>query len=631
MRIRLVGRIAVLAAFSLSTAAAAAKCQLQQVGVLPVDMQGLSPIVSTKINGARARFVLDSGSFYSMMSRDAAAQHQLPVTPAPGRAFYVTGVGGRERAQIATAASFDFLGVPLHNVRFAVVDHDWGEVAGLLGQNLLRISDVEYDLANGIVRFIRPLGCGDQPLAYWAVSTPYSSVDLKYMDIAHPHLISTAMIDGHRVTVMFDTGASHSLLSLEAAGRAGITISSPGVLPGGMVAGIGPGSIRVWVAPIANFQVGGEKVENAHLLIGNAGSNLPLGYAGDRPPELVLGEDFFLSHRIYVAYSQNRLYFTYNGGPLFNLNIPQTAPGTGKSPATPNPTSQATAASDEQGRSDSPTSADGFRRRGMALASMREFTQALADLTHACALAPRDAESHFDRGKIYAEEGQLKSALDDFNMAITLQPDDIDARLARAELLQSHPEIDPATGGTQVKSDLDSISRLAPVGADVRRTLSALYGKAGDYAAAIGQIDQWLSQHPLKGEQFHGLNDRCRLRATSNRDLQEALDDCNHALNIRVFVSLRNGDLVSTRLSPDNPAVLDSRGLVYIRLGNFKDAIRDYDSALQASPKMPTSLYGRGLAELRLGEKPQGEADLAAAEKLDSGIAKRFAAMGLTP
>ena len=39
---------------------------------------------------------------------------------------------------------------------------------------------------------------------------------------------------------------------------------------------------------------------------------------------------------------------------------------------------------------------------------------------------------------------------------------------------------------------------------------------------------------------------------------------------------------------------------------------------------MPTSLYGRGLAELQLGEKAQGQADLAAAEKLDSGVAKRF-------
>ena len=34
---------------------------------------------------------------------------------------------------------------------------------------------------------------------------------------------------------------------------------------------------------------------------------------------MLIGADFFLSHRIYVASSQRKLYFTYNGGPVFNL------------------------------------------------------------------------------------------------------------------------------------------------------------------------------------------------------------------------------------------------------------------------------------------------------------------------
>jgi hypothetical protein len=34
-----------------------------------------------------------------------------------------------------------------------------------------------------------------------------------------------------------------------------------------------------------------------------------------------LGTDYFLSHHIYVANSQRKLYFTYNGGPVFNLTF----------------------------------------------------------------------------------------------------------------------------------------------------------------------------------------------------------------------------------------------------------------------------------------------------------------------
>lgn len=631
MRRRHLGCIAALATFSLSAGVAAGKCQLQQLGVLPVDMQGLRPIVSAKINGVQARFVLDSGAFYTTISRDAAAHYQLPVTAAPGRGLYVTGVGGRERAQIATAESFDFLGVPLPKVGFVVVEHDWGDMVGFLGQNLLRISDVEYDLANGTVRFIRPVGCSRQPLAYWAVSTPYSAVDLKHMDVAQPHLLSTAMINGHRVTVMFDTGDTNSLLTLQGAERAGITTSSPGVSPAGMTSGFGPASVRVWVAPVATFQIGGEKVQNAHLLIGDVGPDHPLGHVGDSPTELILGEDFFLSHRIYVAYSQGKLYFTYNGGPLFNLNLPQTASAPTKPAATPATTSQARVAADGQSASNAPTDADGFRRQGMAYASMREFDRALSDLTHACNLAPQDAENHYDRGMVYFQDKQPKAALNDLGAAITLQPDYVDAHLARAHVLLSQSDTDPTANAPDIKSDLDAVGRLEPTDAGVRLMLADLYGKLGDYPAAIEQADQWLSHHPLKNDQVAGLNERCWLRVAANRDLPAALDDCNQALNVRGLTSLPNGDLISTPLAANDPRVLNTRGLLYLRLGDLKDAIRDYDAALRVNANTPNPLYGRGLAELRLGEKTQGESDLAAAAKLDTGVAGRFAKMGLTP
>ncbi|HEV2270486.1 MAG TPA: tetratricopeptide repeat protein [Steroidobacteraceae bacterium] len=633
MRIRHFGCMTALAAFSPSPAWASANCQLQQIGVLPVNMQGLRPIVAAKINGVNAGFVLDSGAFYSIISRDAAAQYQLPITPPPRDAVYISGVGGTERAQIATVKSFEFLGIPLPKVGFFVVNgNPWGSSVGSIGQNLLRISDVEYDLANGIVRFIKPVGCKGQPLAYWAVSTPYSVVDLKYIDVLNSSLRATAMVNGHSITVKFDTGSSGSLLSLDAAARAGITTGSPGVKFQGLAGGVGPAPVKEWIAPVATFQIGGEKVEHTHLLIGDLRPERPVGAVSNpADTDMLLGEDFFLSHRIYVAYSQSKLYFTYNGGPLFNLNLPQVASSAPPSPASPGVASQKSATTGNQSASDVPNDADGFRRRGMAYASMREFDRAVADLTRACELAPRDEEAHYDRGVIYAEQSQFKSALKDFNAAITLQPNDIETRVARAELLQGHPDAGPATAAAEAKVDLDKVNSLAPPTADVRLTLSYLYAKLGDYSTAIDQINQWLSYHRLDNDQAVGLNDRCRLRATTNRDLREALDDCNHALALRPHAPATLESRIAKALAPEDPDILDSRGLVYLRLGNLKDAVRDYDLALDTNSNMPTSLYGRGLAELRLGEKTQGQQDLAAAEKLNRGIAKRFADMGLAP
>jgi len=517
-------------------------------------------------------------------------------------------------------------------VQFIVIDQGGSDaVAGLLGQNLLRVSDVEYDLGNGAVRFIKPVGCNDQPLAYWATNTTYSFVKLRYTDSRRPQLRTDVMINGRRMTAEFDTGANRSWLSLEAAERAGIATSSPGVKYLGIAYGIGPAPAKVWVAPIDTFQLGGEKVTHTHLLIGDFRPKNPDGSDNNQFPDMLLGDDFFLSHRIYVAYSQNKLYFTYNGGPLFDLNAPGLAAGSGRPPAPAGATAQAHSTVGEEPGAEVPTDADGFRRRGMAYASLREFDRALADLTHACELAPNSAQDRFVRGEVYAGDRQFKPALQDFDAVLKMQPDDIPAHLARAVLLRSHPEADPTDAAIEVKSDLDAVNRLAAPAARVRLRLGSLYGGLGDYQDAVGQIDQWLDNHQLPSDQAIGLNERCWQRAIADRDLRTALEDCNRALSLQPKAEANTGSHIRQELAPRDPATLDSRGLVYLRLGNLRDAVRDYDGALDTNPNLVDSLYGRGLAEQRLGEKAQGQADLAAAEKLDSGVAPRFSSMGLAP
>lgn len=628
------GWIATAAALFLSTAASAGGCQLAELGELPVDMQHARPLVWAKLNGVKARFMLDSGAFYSTLWRDAATQYQLPITSIiGGQSYYVGGVGGSERAMVTTVKSFEFLGARAPKpFQFLVIDqHLVHDSVGVLGQNILHISDVEYDLANGVARFFKPVDCGSRPLAYWAGSTPYSTVELEAMDVFQSTLRATAMINGHRIIVEFDTGSPRSYLSLDAAESAGISPNSPGVTFLGLGGGVGPASSKLWSAPVDTFQLGSEKVQHAHLLIGDFNPRHRVGEAGRAPIDMLLGEDFFLSHRIYVAYSQRKLYFTYNGGPLFNLNLPQVLSGAAKPPENPGATAPGSATTPEQQGSDTPTDADGFRRRGMGFASMQEFDRALADLTRACDLAPDDMQNHYQRGVIYVEDGQFKSALQDFNTVLTLQPNDIDTHMARAELLQGHPDAGPADARSGVKSDLDAVSRLAAPDASVRLRVGELYGRLGDYPEAIDQIDQWLSHHPIKRDQANGLNSLCWLRATGNRDLHEALDDCNRALDLRPHADAETGTLIGRTLASEEPDILDSRALVYLRLGRLEDAVHNYDSALQINPRMPSSLYGRGLAELRMGEKDQGQDDLAAAAKIDSGIAQYFAKMGLAP
>ena len=68
-----------------------------------------------------------------------------------------------------------------------------------------------------------------------------------------------------------------------------------------------------------------------------------------------------------------------------------------------------------------------------------------------------------------------------------------------------------------------------------------------------------------------------------------------------------------------------------LRLGRLDLAVADYDTVLSLHPEAAPSLYGRGVARLRQGAKARGEADLAAAAKLDPTVAREFAGYGVKP
>ena len=621
---RALGWIPLLLALSLSTAGAASRCNLVMYPRVPVRMDDLQPVVSAEINGTAAPFVVDTGSFFDFLSPAAATQFKLPLKYAPP-GYYITGVGGSSvLPQIATADTFTVAGITGHQALFLVGDNDFqGGIAGILGQNIFRLADVEFDFANGMLRFVRPQHCGGDVLAYWATTQPVGAVSLSWMSNEQTDIIAKAAVNGHDISVLFDSGSWRTILSLHAAKRAGITPDSPGVVPAGDSFGVGDKPVKVWVAPIDRFEIGGELIEHTHVLIGDIGLE---------NADMMLGTDFFLAHHIYVAYSQNKLYFTYNGGAVFDLNARRPA-GQAKAPpsgaagaATQPGSSQGTSAATQ---APAPKDAADFMRRGMAETSRGELSQAIADLTRACALAATDADCHYRRGLAYWRNHDPELALADFDAALKLAPDDYDVHLSRAEL-QLPQQHDGVAG------DLDAVDRLAPQEADVRLQLARQYESIGHYAAATHQIDLWIHYHPQDIRLPEALGSRCWTRAAANVELDQALADCDRAVHAELAASHSAFWRLTHRDAPGPGWLMRNRSLVYLRRGDLDKAIADDDAALaQAGPGMgaasASALYLRGLAELRKGLASQGQADLTAAEKLDSGIAQHFAKMGLTP
>jgi tetratricopeptide (TPR) repeat protein/predicted aspartyl protease len=585
---------------SMSSAGAANRCRITTTPPLPVKMENLRPVIAASINGTEARFMIDTGSFFDFISLAAAAQFKLPLSAAPPYA-YVNGVGGGFIPQIATAKTFTVAGVTAHDAEFLVGNNDLrGGIAGLLGQNLFRIMDMEYDFANGVLRFDKPEHCGDADLAYWATTQPVAVVNLHWTSERQPHLLARASVNGHDIEVLFDSGSGRTILSLRAAKRAGITPESPGVVLDGITTGMGKNEVKVWSAPIDTFEIGGETIEHTRVLIGDLGLPRELG------ADMLLGADFFLAHHIYVAYSQSKLYFTYNGGPVFALNAGAAPPA----PAAP----PAVIAARTAGASAAGADPAALLRRGMAEASRGELTQAIADLTRACADEPRDAGCRYQRGLAYWRGAQAQAALADFNSAIQLQPDDFEAYLARAELELSQKS-------TGAETDLDAADRFAPPQWDVRLTLARLYAAAGEYAGAVHQYDLWVEYHPDDVRLPYALSGRCGSEAAANVDVDRALEDCKQA----ELLMPANAPL------PARAALKSYRGLVLLREGRLDEALAEFDAALALQPELPLARYARGLVELKQGLRSRGEEDLAAARARAPALTEHLTSWGLKP
>jgi tetratricopeptide (TPR) repeat protein len=351
--------------------------------------------------------------------------------------------------------------------------------------------------------------------------------------------------------------------------------------------------------PVASFKIGEEEIRNTRLRVGDSAVE---------SADMLIGADFFLSHHIFVASKQHRLFFTYNGGPVFNLaTLPAPASAAAAPPAT---AADSPASSSEPGE---PKDAAEFARRGNAFASRRDFEHAIADLTRACELAPDRPDYFYERGLAWEQSNQPVAALADFGRTIDLMPTHVPALIARAELrLQSRQN-------PEAIEDLSAADRAAAKEADARLRMASDYTQADLLPQAITQLDSWIAAHGEDARLAQALTQRCWARALTGQDLGKALDDCNAAAK-RI-----------DKANPHNATVLNSRGLVRLRLGDYDASIKDFDASLALNAKNGWALYGRGVDKVRRGRVAEGQADMSAAAALSPQIAAAYETRGVTP
>ena len=246
----------------------------------------------------------------------------------------------------------------------------------------------------------------------------------------------------------------------------------------------------------------------------------------------------------------------------------------------------------------------GYRSRAYFLQDIDDKAGAIADVSKIIELGA-DEETYLWRAGLY-ETIDPKKALADIEAARAIDPSSANAILQLGEIYIKQQRFDEA---------LEIVDDALPLQKDpsdltvLKAEIMARSGKSTDALALINKAN--LS----KPGNTTLLNGRCWVKALANVELDTALKDCTKAIELT-----------------DSPSImLDSRGLVYLRMQRYEEAIADVDAALRLRPNLATSLFVRGVARSFSGAAVLGQQDIADALTIQPSIEADYSRLGVKP
>jgi eukaryotic-like serine/threonine-protein kinase len=250
-----------------------------------------------------------------------------------------------------------------------------------------------------------------------------------------------------------------------------------------------------------------------------------------------------------------------------------------------------------------------------------KYDTAIADLTEAVRLKPRQDQAHANLGLAYAGQKRWDMAIEQLNIALGLAPEQAVLHRNRALIYLSRQDLDAAL------RDFGEAIRLAP---GPSRTLASDHAYRGRilhrqqrWQEALGAYEAALELQPddreverLRAETLIALGRGTDAIQAFNRYLDPNNTDPN-ALRQRGFERARMSDAAGaladfTRalaLEPNSPSTRARRGWGYLNEAS-KLALRDFEEAIKLDPKNGDLHNGRGFARVLLGDYKGAVADV---------------------
>jgi tetratricopeptide (TPR) repeat protein len=230
--------------------------------------------------------------------------------------------------------------------------------------------------------------------------------------------------------------------------------------------------------------------------------------------------------------------------------------------------------------------------RGLALAGLQRFAEAMASYDRALALRPDDAETFYNRGNALLALGRPNEALGSYERALRARPDYAEALCNRGAALAALGRNEEAI------ASYDRVLAKQPTHVEALSNRGNALKALGRFDDALESYDRALAARP-DDAQAH-FNRGVTLHELKRFDL--ALASYDRVLAMR----------------PDHTEALSNRGDALRQLGRLEEALASYDRALAVRPKFAEALSNRGNV-------------LRAMRRFDDALASYDAALRLRP
>jgi tetratricopeptide (TPR) repeat protein len=254
----------------------------------------------------------------------------------------------------------------------------------------------------------------------------------------------------------------------------------------------------------------------------------------------------------------------------------------------------------------------------------KDYKKALQVFTELYKLNPRDLRGLVGIVETLASQGRIADAIPEVDKALQAEPDRRDLKLTKANLLARAERYDDAIVMFQ------AMVQKEPNAPDLLFRLAEVYRLKGDLNQAMDYFRR--SSKAAPNDTLSLLQMSLIMEGTGKGDQAKPIyeqilklqPDHPVALNNLAYIKAQEGGDLNEALSmaqqarqkmPENPAIADTLGLIYIKKSLSEDAVRVFTDLVQKEPKNALFRYHFGLALLQKGDKASAKRELDLAMK----------------